>query len=242
MELETQFIRDKYSKLILKSTLIPKSVPEISKETNIPLNTVYRRVQILKNAGLLQISEHMKNGIRIRTFHNKRQKYHVLNPRIVLLLDIIKKNPGIGYADIKKLTGYPCGTLSNALSNLERDSRIMVNRSTRRANYFPLHIPLREQIVLINLRKETAKRIILFLIDNQRASFSEIRDFIKKSPSTTSITLTGLIENKIIRRTSGHNVSFDLRDPKTTHHALIRLEPKTTDKLKDRFADVFSHF
>lgn len=235
------YIRDNYSKLILKSTLSPKPATEISKETNIPLGTVYRRLRILKNCGFLKISGKFENGIKMKLYHNKPQKYNVLNPRISHLLDIIHTNPGVSYRDIQKISGFPFGTLSNSLKNLEKDSRIIVKRSKRRTNYFTQNIPFEEHVVLINLRKETCRRIILFLIKNKRGTFSEIREFAQKSPSTVSLTLTNLVERNIIRRVIGLHPYFELENSEIVSKALARIEPNTVDKVTDRFADTFSY-
>ncbi len=239
---DISFIRDEHSRLILKSTLYPKHAIEISKETNIPLHMVYRRLDILKNAGFLKISGHIKHGISVTTYHNKTRKYHASNPRIVLLLDIIQNNPGICYRDIQKLSGYPHGTLTNSLSNLEKDSKIIAIRSARRANYFPSYVPSEEYATLINLRKETAKQIIMFLVKNERGTFSEIKSVSSKSPSTISLTLTNLVECGIVFRVRGLRPYFKLQDPVILQNALNRIEPNTMDTMKDKFADAFSYF
>jgi predicted transcriptional regulator len=52
-----EILADKYCKLILHNTLEkPKSAMEISGEKNIPISTVYRRLQTLYDAKLLAIS------------------------------------------------------------------------------------------------------------------------------------------------------------------------------------------
>ncbi len=52
-----EILADKYCKLILHNTLEkPKSAMEISNEENIPISTVYRRLQTLYDAKLLAIS------------------------------------------------------------------------------------------------------------------------------------------------------------------------------------------
>ena len=50
-------VSDKYSRLILETTMImPKTALEISAEHDIPISTVYRRLQALHDAKLLAIS------------------------------------------------------------------------------------------------------------------------------------------------------------------------------------------
>jgi len=52
-----EILSDKYCRAILGSIMDkPKSVIEITAETNIPMSTVYRRVQNLHDSKLLQIS------------------------------------------------------------------------------------------------------------------------------------------------------------------------------------------
>lgn len=236
------FLRDKYTKLILKSTTTPKPISEIHKETNIPLGTIYGRLELLKGAGLLQIAGNIKNGVKVKTYHNKPRRYHVSNPRISQILKIIQKNPAISYRDIQKMSGYPFGTLSNSLSNLEKDAKIIVRRFTRRTHYFPLDIPSGEYPVLINLRKETAKKILLFLAENKKGTYSDFRKCTNKAPSTISVTLTNLVEEKIIKRIFDFKPYFVLEDPQFVQNILAKISTSNADKMKDRFADTFSYF
>lgn len=241
--LETDdFLSDEYARLILKSTITSKPVSEIHKETNIPLGTIYRRLELLKEAGLLQVAGYIENGVKVKTYHNKPRKYHISNPRISRILEIIRKNPAISYRDIQKISGYPFGTLSNSLYNLEKDSKIIVKRFARRTHHFPLHIPSDEYPVLINLRKETAKKIIVFLAENKKGTYSDFRKCTNKSPPTISITLTNLIEEKIIKRIPDFQPYFILDNPQFIQNILTKISPSNTDKMKDRFADTFSYF
>jgi DNA-binding HxlR family transcriptional regulator len=241
--METEdFLRDEYTKLILKSTTTPKPVSNIFKETGIPLGTIYRRLELLKDAGLLQVAGYIENGVKVKTYHNKPRRYNISNPRISRILEIIQKNPAISYRDIQKMSGYPFGTLSNSLSNLEKDSKIIVRRFSRRTHHFPLHTPFLEYPILINLRKETAKNIIIFLAENRKGTYSDFRKCTNKAPSTISITLTNLIEEKIIKRISDFKPYFVLEEPQFVQNILTKISPSNTDKMKDRFADTFSYF
>ena len=52
-----EILSDKYCRTIVESIqTIPKSVMEISFETKIPISTVYRRIQMLHDNKLLQVS------------------------------------------------------------------------------------------------------------------------------------------------------------------------------------------
>jgi len=51
-------------KIFLSITKNPKSAKSISQETAIPLNTVYRKLRILKEKELVQVSGSIENGVR----------------------------------------------------------------------------------------------------------------------------------------------------------------------------------
>ena len=52
-----EILSDKYCRTILESTMhMPKSATEITAEANIPLSTVYRRIQTLHDSKLLAVS------------------------------------------------------------------------------------------------------------------------------------------------------------------------------------------
>jgi predicted transcriptional regulator len=52
-----EILSDKYCRLILEAIMdTPKSVIEISSEKNIPLSTVYRRIQLLHDSKMIQTS------------------------------------------------------------------------------------------------------------------------------------------------------------------------------------------
>ncbi|MBT8172794.1 MAG: hypothetical protein KJN83_01885, partial [Nitrosopumilus sp.] len=108
--------------------------------------------------------------------------------------------------------------------------------------HFPSYIPSVEYPVLINLRKETAKKIIIFLAENKKGTYADFRKCTNRAPSTISITLTNLIEEKIIKRISDFTPYFILEDPQFVQNILAKISPSNTDKMKDRFADTFSYF
>ncbi|MCA2003444.1 MAG: hypothetical protein LDL06_01595, partial [Candidatus Nitrosotenuis sp.] len=99
-----------------------------------------------------------------------------------------------------------------------------------------------ERNLLIHLRKETSKAIVTFLLVRERSSFKEIKEAIKKSPATTSLVLTKLVELGIVLRVSNTVPTYMLKDKKLVYNSLKKIEPKAIDEFKDRFADTFSYF
>ena len=236
------FYADEYAKKILKVTNDFKSVSEISKECNIPLMSVYRRVKNLHKFGFLEIRGYLINSVRFVKYKRINfNLYNKNNPRVNIILKLISENPGIRYSEIKKTTGFPNGTLSHYLSKMVHDSKIISKRFGRRTWFFPPQIESSEFETIIQLRKETTKKILILLLEKRVAPFKEIREKIKKSPATTSWSLTNLVEAGIVRRIPGIPVKYDLFDEKTTFNIIKKIEPSIADSLKERFADTFSY-
>ena len=125
---------------------------------------------------------------------------------------------------------------------LESDGFIRIKREKRKIWVFHSALNPDEDNIRISLRKETCKKILVFLVENKIASFVQIRDAIKKSPSTTSLTMKTLVEKKVIKKINGFPNRYTLMDHHRTVQILNTAEIAYSDKIKDRFADTFSYF
>ena len=158
------------------------------------------------------------------------------------ILRLVQEDPGVGFIDIQKETGYANGVLSHHLKILEKNDHIRITRGKRKIWVFPSHLDSENDKIRIYIRKESCKRIIEFLLENDESSFVPIQKAIEKSPSTTSITLKTLVENNIVKKTPGFPHRYSLRDYKRITNVIDTIKISKSDKLKDRFADTFSYF
>lgn len=228
---------------ILKTTNDYKSVHEISEDCNIPLITTYRRIKHLLNYGFLDVRGYIINGVRLNKYkRNLVYKYDDGDPRIKAILGIIAENPGISYSELKNKTGYPDGLLNRLVSKMSNKKNINTMKTANRLNFFLPQTEQFERNLLINLRRETNKVIVTFLLVRERATFKEIKEALKKSPATTSLSITRLVELGVVLRVSGTKSVYMLKDEKLVYNSLKKIEPKTIDEFKDRFADTFSYF
>lgn len=168
-------------------------------------------------------------------------KYGKYNPKVKNILSIISSNPGICYKELQENTGMPNGTLSHYISKMINDSKIIVKRSPRRSWFFLPDTNSFEIDLIINLRKETSKRILSFLLTNTSSGFGEIQKYVKKAPATVSLTITHLVELGLIIRIPETRPKYSLTNKELTSNMIKRMETDTTDKIKDRFADTFSY-
>ena len=235
-------LADRYVQAILNVTKTPKSIKQISQDSGIPQATVYRRIAILTKNKMLNIAGYIEGGVRVFTYQNMENYRSSKKSKLDSIVEFIGDHPGINYSELKQKSGLVNGTLSNCISNLIKQSQIIVKRSNRRTWFFLPDIPHNEIDHLIYLRKETCKRILVFLIEHPDSTFSQIRNEVKKSPSTVSLTLTNLIESGLISRESGFKRTYRLTNEEMTVSALKKVEPDLTSELKDRFSDTFSYF
>lgn len=168
-------------------------------------------------------------------------KNYQANPRVNKLLDIISENPGIGFVDLSRNSGLANGVLGHYLSAMEKHVMIRVRQNNKRRLFFILGSPPENDMLMIYLRKETYGRILSLLLAKQSATFTEIVDEVKRSPSTVSAALAQLIRLKLVSK-SGINKKYEVTSPSLTKEALQKVSPTELDTLKDRFADTFSYF
>lgn len=241
-DLPLELLDDKVSQKILNTAKRFKTISRISSECNIPISTGYSRIKILQRLGVLEATGFITNGVRFNKYKCvKMLRYGKYNPNVKKILAIVTSNPGICYKELQENSGMPNGTLSHYVSNMEKDSKIIVKRTARRTWFFPPETKSLEIEIIINLRKETSKNIFSFLLLNGASAFNDIQKYTKKAPATVSLTITHLVELGLIRRIPGTRPKYELAFSDLTFNWIKRMEPNTSDKLKDRFADTFSY-
>ncbi|MDH3204018.1 MAG: ArsR family transcriptional regulator [Nitrosopumilus sp.] len=157
------------------------------------------------------------------------------------ILKAVTRQPGMGFIDIMKSTGYANGVVSHHLDVLEKEGAIRISRSKRKIWVFDSQLDSSDDNIRIALRKETCKEILVFLLENDIATFVQIRNAIKKSPGTTSFTLKKLDELGVLKIIYGFPKKYALKDFEKTSEILDVMAVSHTDELKDRFADTFSY-
>ncbi|MGH1522052.1 MAG: winged helix-turn-helix transcriptional regulator [Nitrosopumilus sp.] len=158
------------------------------------------------------------------------------------ILRLVQNDPGVGFVDIQKETGYANGVLSHHLKILEKNDHIRIARGKRKIWVFPSHLDSDNDKIRIYIRKETCRRIIDFLLENNESSFVSIQNTIEKSPSTTSTTLKMLVQNDIVKKIPGFPHKYSLIDSQKVLKVIDTIQVSKADTLKDRFADTFSYF
>jgi predicted transcriptional regulator len=115
-------------------------------------------------------------------------------------LEFILKSPGIRYRQLLRLTGLSHGSLSFVLKKLEKSSGIIVNRTSnnRVTSYYPKNIRTTELHIISNIRNNTEKRIVQFLLEQGQSTSNDIVNYTDRAPSTISWHLNKLENAELI--------------------------------------------
>ena len=156
-----------------------------------------------------------------------------------LILKTIEKNPGIRYREIMGELGLKNGTLSHHLQKLEEQSVLRVERTPRVARFYPLSVNTAEIPIIKRLRQETPRRILRLLLDVDEVNFSEMFLKIKRSPGTTSLYATELVNDGIIKdRFENGKRFFSLPDKNTVNELISKYHPDLMNKTTESYSDI----
>ena len=155
-----------------------------------------------------------------------------------ILLTHIHKAPGIKYRELLQLTGLGNGVLSYYLKNLEKSKCVKVKRTikSQKSNmtrYFPLEVTNKECLIIGNIRRNTTKQIILFILEhNNNCTFNEIVEHTNKSPSTISWQLNRLKDAGILTVHNRHQYQIY-----KVRNIVTKLLNKYNDRILDNITD-----
>lgn len=163
--------------------------------------------------------------------------------RISKIVETINHNPGIQFRDLMKQTGMINGTLSHYVNKIEKDGMVQIERGPRQTRFFPLKISESERKITTALRKDTQRKIILYLMSegDTGAEFSSIPHAIGRSPSTVSTYLSQLVEEEIISiQLDNKRKMYFVRDRKSVDKLIEMYHPGFVSSAADSFADTFN--
>ena len=110
-------------------------------------------------------------------------------------------NPGIHLRQICKETGLAMGDTQHHLSILENEGRIKSNRIGlhKHRHYYPMTVINEQQeLILANLRLDTPRDILIYLMEHSGSTQSHIANFKNFKAPTINWHMSRLIEGKVV--------------------------------------------
>jgi predicted transcriptional regulator len=178
----------------------------------------------------------------ITSFHNEQQEDDQLSDIQNKLIRYINEQPGIRYRELLRLSGLSNGVLTYHITNLEKSRQIIVDRNnkTKTTRYYSNYIPAEETDIIGYIRNNSARQIILFILDHDSCTFNEIIEYTKKAPSTISWHLKRLKAAGVISILyTGHcQHIYKVRDFESVTNVLSKYKESFTDKIVNNYTEI----
>lgn len=158
------------------------------------------------------------------------------------ILQFIREHPACHLRQVRKELGISMGTVQYHLSLLERSRAVVSNRHGLFKHYFPAGIfQDNEKNLLEVLSQETARDILMFIIERGSPTQSDIVARIGVSAPSVSWHVRRLAERKVITEVrEGKYKRVQLRgDPKSLVSLMRSYYPSLWDRWSNRLAEIF---
>jgi len=156
------------------------------------------------------------------------------------IYEFIKNNPGAHLRMICRELELAMGATQHHLAILEKSGRIKSRRINLYRHYYAAEVLDVQLILLAFLRQETARDILMYLIEHPGSTQSDIANFKNFSIPTISWHMSRLLESGIVSsRKDGKIIKYDIMDVKNIATLVKIYHPNIWDKLSDSLAEMF---
>jgi len=115
------------------------------------------------------------------------------------MLQYIQANPGSHLREIKRSLDMAMGTVQYHLGLLEKQGKIISERQNFRKSYFPVGLFAKNQRILLKIiKQDTAREILLFIVEQKNPTQQEIVNKIQISAASVTWHLDRLKKIDII--------------------------------------------
>ena len=165
-----------------------------------------------------------------------------------LVIDSIKKYPGLRFFELKKQTGLVNGVLQHHIEMHKKLKNIKLEYDNSTPRYYPSEIDDTTAILLKRLRQPTTSKIIKLLLKNNCCTFSQLVKSIKKSPATVSIYKNKLLADHLIVGDTNEcancsesysKIKYRLVDSERTKLMIHEYGKNSLRKTVDNLSDIF---
>jgi predicted transcriptional regulator len=161
------------------------------------------------------------------------------------ILQFIQNNPGCYLRKIKEMIQISQGTVQYHTDRLEKMGKITSTRSGLYKHYFPIGMfKGNEKEILQILSQETARKILMFLVEQHAPNQTDIVKDTGLSPSSINWHMRRLIDLRLVSEIKeGKHRIYQLEDRKTTSKYITALMrnyyPAIWEKWSDRLIEIF---
>ncbi|WP_251343169.1 winged helix-turn-helix transcriptional regulator [Haloplanus halophilus] len=149
----------------------------------------------------------------------------------------VAANPGVHFNELARELDLATGQVQHHLKTLRRADDVVAEPLYGRTHYYTPEYDAAERGAIAVLRRETARDVLLHLIDEGPGPPGTVADDLGIARSTLEWHLDHLIEQDLVekRRDDRDRVTLGLSRPEATARALREVEPTLPERLVDRF-------
>jgi len=157
------------------------------------------------------------------------------------ILAFIQENPSCHLRKIKKELDLAMGTVQYHLDRLEKAGRITSQKHGLHKYYFAVGFKENEKQLLEVLSNETAREILMFIVEKKNPSQTEIGEFIGISSASINWHIKRLEDSRIVDEIrEGRFKRYKLRGDSTQVVAMLKnFYPNIWDEWSSRLAEMF---
>lgn len=153
------------------------------------------------------------------------------------ILDCVDQNPGIHFNELVRSISPATGQVQYHMRRLIDENEVDSVSLYGRTHYYPSEYPEDDRGAVALLRRETARGIVVYVIENGESHPDEVADSLGIARSTLEWHLERLEEQGLVEKTrgSGNRVCVEAVDEERTVEMLSDISPSLSDRLVDRF-------
>ena len=157
------------------------------------------------------------------------------------ILVFIQENPSCHLRRIKKELDLAMGTVQYHLDRLEKAGKITSQKHGLHKYYFAVGFEENEKQLLEVLSNETAREILMLIVERKSPSQTEIGEYVGISPASVNWHIKRLEDSKIIDGIrEGKFKRYKLRgDSRQVAAMLKNFYPNIWDRWSNRLAEMF---
>ncbi|SDR11710.1 winged helix-turn-helix transcriptional regulator [Natronobacterium texcoconense] len=149
----------------------------------------------------------------------------------------VRNNAGIHFNELVRESDFAPGQIQYHVRQLISQDDLVRGEFYGRTHYYPPEYDEWQRAALALFRRETAREIVVYLIEHESAAPGEVADALGVARSTLEYHLDRLVEREIVEKRYDHRnrVTLALASPERTGELLSEVEPTVPDRLLDRF-------
>lgn len=151
--------------------------------------------------------------------------------------DCVYSNPGIHFSAVCRKLDTATGQTQYHLRKLSREQQLQKESVCGKTHYYPPTFSDWERGAVALLRRETTREIVLVLLNSEPLAPSELATYLDLARSTVEWHLSRLIEYDVAEKyTPDGEIVVRLTDRSDIYRLLREIEPRTLDRVVDRFS------